>query len=111
MVDAPGSSRKYEWDPKWTKDKNYNCTTCKWLGITGMVNGGEHWGCGFNESWQRWVPQRLAKRKAVCTVPEERPKFRDPNVHWDPVEGFKPKPVTPLGFSNRQQVLGMVSET
>jgi hypothetical protein len=101
-----GLTRKYEWNPKWNKDKNYNCETCKWLGVHPMIgSGGEHWSCSFNETWQRWVPQKLAKRKAVCTVPEERRKFRDSNVHWDPVEGFKPKPVTPLHPAETQATL------
>jgi hypothetical protein len=78
-------AKNYEWNPKWNKDPNYNCTTCKHLGESGGLV--RHWGCFYDDRYQRWVPQRLAKRKAVCTVPEERRKFVSPDVHWEPIKG------------------------
>jgi len=94
---------KYEWNPKWNKDPNYNCTTCKWLG---QSQGGIHWGCYFKGRYQRWLRQALARRKTVCTIQQERNAFRDSDVHWDPVEGFKLKPPKQSMENSVQAILG-----
>jgi len=99
--------RKYQWNPKWNKDPNYNCTTCKNLGEAPMIGSfSTHWGCYFNGRYQRWVPQKLAKRKAVCTVSEERGKFPSSDVHWEPIQGAGlPVVAKPLEHLERQSKL------
>jgi len=99
--------RKYQWNPKWNKDPNYNCTTCKNLGEAPMIGSfSTHWGCYFNGRYQRWVPQKLAKRKAVCTVSEERGKFPSADVHWQPIQGADlPVVAKPLEHPERQSKL------
>jgi hypothetical protein len=59
-------------------DKERNCFNCKWSRYSGL-----HLGCFYKNEYIRWLPQKLAKRFALCELEEYKWLVEIYGMKWE----------------------------